>query len=78
MNDTPVNTDRKVYPETHSKDYQLHVQGYTYNDYQLGNSDTLYGKTSFNRTPETKKVKLLSYYQRHHLFRILGHWPLRY
>ena len=42
MNDTPVNTERKVYPETHSKGYQLPVQGYTYNDHQLGNSDTLF------------------------------------
>ena len=81
MNDTPVNTDRKVYPETHSKDYQLHVQGYTYNDYQLGNSDTLFMRKLASRghqKQKKKKVKLLSYYQRHHLFRILGHWPLRY
>ena len=55
MNDTPVNTDRKVYPETHSKGYQLPVQGYTYNDYQLGNSDTLFMRKQGSRGHQKQK-----------------------
>ena len=62
MNDTPVNTDRKVYPETHSKDYQLHVQGYTYNDYQLGNSDTLFMRKLASRGHQKQKKKRSNYY----------------